>query len=181
MSAGEDFQGLEVVGLVEGYGSKRVLHEVGFRVPDGRIMGFLGNNGAGKSTTMRIVLALASADSGQVRYDGAPMDAGTRRRIGYLPEEHGLHPRMRVHERLTHLGRLSDVLKERAAGSPVLFSSHQLDLVERFCDQGVIIADGRVRASGSVDALRRTGPVTHRVAGDGLAPGWTRDMPGRRR
>jgi ABC-2 type transport system ATP-binding protein len=65
------------------------------------------------------------------------------------------------------------------AGVPVLFSSHQLDLVESLCDELVILADGRVVAAGSSDELRRGAGVLHRlVLPDGCDAGWVRDLPG---
>ena len=73
---------------------------------------------------------------------------------------------------------MADLLREHTArGVPVLFSSHQLDLVERLCDHLVVLSRGRVVADGSVDDLRRRGRVRHRlvVATDA---GWVRDLPG---
>ena len=73
---------------------------------------------------------------------------------------------------------MADVLRDRAAsGVPVLFSSHQLDLVERLCDNLIVLARGRVVAQGSVEALRGDGPTRYRlVADDDL--GWVRDVRG---
>ncbi len=73
---------------------------------------------------------------------------------------------------------MADLLREHAArGIPILFSSHQLDLVERLCDHLVILARGRVVATGSTDALRHAGPVRHRLVLGGDA-GWVRDVAG---
>src|SRR6185436_15703812 len=173
--------------------------------------GFVGPNGAGKTTTMRIILGVLTADGGEVRWRGSPVDAGTRRRFGYMPEERGLYPKMRVRTQLVYLASLhgvadpeaaasrwierlglqqrvqlaaalvhepellvldepfsgldpvgvdvlSGVLREYAAtGVPVVFSSHQLELVERLCEAVAIIKDGRLVASGTVEALRGTG------------------------
>ena len=77
--------------------------------------------------------------------------------------------------------RLTGLLREVAAsGVPVLFSSHQLELVERLCDRVVVLAAGRVVASGEVDALRRArgGRQLRLVLGDGADAGWLRDLPG---
>ncbi len=60
-----------------------------FDVNAGEIFGFVGSNGAGKSTTMRIVLGVLATDAGEVRWDGRPLDLHVRRRIGYMPEERG--------------------------------------------------------------------------------------------
>ncbi len=73
---------------------------------------------------------------------------------------------------------MADVLREHAAnGVPVLFSSHQLDLVEQLCDRLVILADGKVVADGRVADLRRRGPSRHRLVLDADA-GWVRAVPG---
>ncbi len=73
---------------------------------------------------------------------------------------------------------MADVLRDRAAsGVPVLFSSHQLDLVERLCDSLIVLARGRVVAQGSVDALRAGGPTRYRLVTEADA-GWVRDVRG---
>lgn len=207
------------------FGTKQVLHDVTFSVDSGRMTGFVGANGSGKTTTMRIILGVLSADSGSVLRDGKPVETADHRRFGYMPEERGLYPKMKVAEQIIYLARLhgigpsvaqrntatllerlgladradtpveslslgnqqraqiaaalvhdpeilvldepfsgldpiavetvQGVLTERAAsGVPVLFSSHQLDIVERLCDDLVVIADGSIRASGSREDLR---------------------------
>ena len=73
---------------------------------------------------------------------------------------------------------MADLLREHTArGVPVLFSSHQLDLVERLCDHLIVLARGRVVARGTVDDLRRRGQVRHRLV-VGTDAGWVRDLPG---
>ncbi len=73
---------------------------------------------------------------------------------------------------------MADILRDRAAsGVPVLFSSHQLDLVERLCDRLVVLARGRVVAQGSVESLRAGGPTRYRIVTEGDA-GWVRDVRG---
>jgi ABC-2 type transport system ATP-binding protein len=240
---------LELTGITKSYGGRRVLDDVTFTVTQGRLTGFVGGNGAGKTTTMRIALGVLAKDGGHVALDGSPVTAADRRRFGYMPEERGLYPKMRVGEHIAYLARLhgfgkaeataaaeslldrlglserlrdnvetlslgnqqraqiaaalvhdpevlildepfsgldplavdvvAGVLQERAAaGTAVLFSSHQLDVVERLCDDLVIIADGTVRAAGARDALRAE-HAGHRFelvsAGDA---GWIRDEPG---
>jgi len=75
---------------------------------------------------------------------------------------------------------LAALLREHvSAGVPVLFSSHQLELVEALCDDLVILADGRVAAAGSADELRTGAGVLHRlVLSEGCDAGWVRDVPG---
>jgi ABC-2 type transport system ATP-binding protein len=216
---------LTLRGIDKSYGGRKVLDDVGFDVHPGRLTGFVGGNGAGKTTTMRIALGVLAKDDGDVELDGVPVTADDRRRFGYMPEERGLYPKMKVREHVAYLARLhghtkadavaratallerlglgerlndnvetlslgnqqraqiaaalvhdpdvlildepfsgldplavdavAGVLQERAAlGAPVLFSSHQLDLVERLCDDLVIIAGGTIRAAGSRESLR---------------------------
>src|SRR3954466_7164508 len=89
---------LEFDGLYKRYGDNRVLEGVDFTVAPGSMFGFCGANGAGKTTTMRIAMGLALADAGEVRWHGRPLDEAVRRRVGYMPEERGLYPKMRVGE-----------------------------------------------------------------------------------
>jgi ABC-2 type transport system ATP-binding protein len=224
---------LELDGLTRRYGDRVALDGLTFSVGDGQLFGFVGPNGAGKTTAMRIVLGVLAADRGEVRLDGRPVDAGMRRHFGYMPEERGLYPKMRVRDQLVYLARLhgmshgmarnsadrwikrlglreragerveklslgnqqrvqlaaalvhepdvlvldepfsgldpvgvdvmSGVLEEETArGVPVLFSSHQLELVERLCEAVAIIKDGRLVASGGVEELRARGAASHR-------------------
>ncbi len=230
---------LELDGLHRQFGSVHALDGLTFSVPAGEVTGFLGPNGAGKTTAMRAVFGLADLDAGAVRWDGAPVDAAARRRFGYMPEERGLYPAMRVGEQLEYLGRLhgmtapaaraatgewlerlgvadrasstveslshgnqqrvqlaaalvhgpellvldeplagldpsgidaiGSVLADQArAGCCVLFSSHQLDLVEDLCESVAIIDHGRLVVSGRVDDLAASGPrrLVVRVDGD---------------
>lgn len=221
---------LEIDSLTKTFGEHRALDDMSFTVRSGEMYGFVGSNGAGKSTTMRIALGVLSADSGQVRFGGRPLDDDLRRRIGYMPEERGLYGKEKIGDQLAFLGRLhgmaaararasaselldrlglgerigdklddlslgnqqrvqlaaslihepdllildepfsgldpvavgvmSDMLLERArAGVPVVFSSHQLDLVQRLCDRVGIVAHGRMVAEGTVDELRSGGPI----------------------
>jgi ABC-type uncharacterized transport system, ATPase component len=225
---------LELSGLSKRFGSLQALDDLSLSLNRGEIVGFVGSNGAGKSTTMRIVMGVLAADSGAVTWMGAPVDAAIRRTIGYMPEERGLYPRMKVAEQLVYLARLhglsasaakaaaerwterlglerrrgdevqslslgnqqrvqlaaalvsdpellildepfsgldpvavdvmSQVLLERAAaGVPTLFSSHQLDVVERLCDRVVIIRSGRLVADGTIPELQATETPRWRV------------------
>jgi ABC-type branched-subunit amino acid transport system ATPase component len=88
------------------FGDRTALDDVSFDVADGRLTGFVGANGAGKTTAMRIVLGVLAADSGQVRWDGEPLGDDVRRRFGYMPEERGFYPKMTVLAQLVYLARL---------------------------------------------------------------------------
>jgi ABC-2 type transport system ATP-binding protein len=216
---------LEVIDLVKHYGPVAALDGASFTAEPGRIVGFLGPNGAGKTTTMRCIFGLAHPDRGEVRWDGRPIDRDARLRFGYMPEQRGLYPRMRVAEQLSYFAQqhgmdgrgaraaadrwldrmglsdrarskleelshgnqqrvqlatalthdpvllvldepfsgldpigiatMTEVVRERAAaGVGVIFSSHQLDLVEDVCEDVVIIAGGRIVAAGAIDELK---------------------------
>jgi ABC-type branched-subunit amino acid transport system ATPase component len=80
---------LELQGLARRYGDVVALDGLSFIVREGQMFGFVGPNGAGKTTTMRIVLGVLEPDRGEVRWRGRPVDAETRRRFGYMPEDHG--------------------------------------------------------------------------------------------
>jgi len=243
---------LELQGLSRRFGDVVALDDVSFSVPEGRMVGFVGPNGAGKTTAMRIMLGVLTADAGDVRWRGRAVDAEIRRRFGYMPEERGLYPKMRVLDQLIYLARLhgldradataqaqrmvellgvpdrmrdrtetlslgnqqrvqlaaalvhrpevlildepfsgldpvgvdvlSGVLREQAEGGvPVVFSSHQLDLVERLCESVVLINHGRVVADGRIADLRAADPrrLLRVEVADGAGPdGWLRDLGG---
>lgn len=223
---------LSIENINKNFGQLRALDNLSFNVSEGEIFGFVGSNGAGKSTTMRIVLGVLNADSGRVLYHGNEITRSDRERIGYMPEERGLYPRMKVAEQLTYFARLhglssreakkntdywcerlgiaprksdavqklslgnqqrvqlaaalvhnpaflvldepfsgldpvavetmSGVLREAVSnGTSVIFSSHQLDLVERLSDTVGIISSGKMVALGTVDELRATPTPTY--------------------
>lgn len=97
---------LELDGLSRVYGTVRALDGLSFSVSPGQVVGFLGPNGAGKTTTMRAIFGLTDLDAGMVRWNGAPIGQNERLRFGYMPEERGLYPGMRVGDQLEYLGRL---------------------------------------------------------------------------
>jgi ABC-type glutathione transport system ATPase component len=97
---------LELVDVSRRFRDVVALDGVSFSAPQGQMVGFVGPNGAGKTTAMRIVLGVLEADRGEVRWRGRPVDAEARRRFGYMPEERGLYPKMRVLDQLVYLGRL---------------------------------------------------------------------------
>jgi ABC-2 type transport system ATP-binding protein len=240
---------LDLERLSKRYGETVALDELSFEVRPGEIFGFVGSNGAGKTTAMRIVLGVLAADAGHVRFGGVPVTFETRRRIGYMPEERGLYPRMRVGEQLTYLSRLHNLTTQQAGeavrrwterlgiagrvddevqklslgnqqrvqlaaalvhdpdvlvldepfsgldpvavdvmsgvladkadeGVPIVFSSHQLDLVQRLCHRVGIVADGRMVAVGSVDELRRGGGERLVVDAPSAPDGWADAIPG---
>lgn len=108
---------LEIDRLCKRFGDVVALDDLTFRVARGEIFGFVGSNGAGKTTTMRIILGVTEPDSGQVRWREEPITDVSRRGIGYMPEERGLYPRMKVGEQLTYLARLHGMSQQTAAAA----------------------------------------------------------------
>jgi ABC-2 type transport system ATP-binding protein len=240
---------LDFDGVAKRFGSLTALDGCTFAARPGRLTGFLGPNGAGKTTAMRAVFGLVDLDAGTVRWHGRPVSAAERARFGYMPEERGLYPRMRVRDQLVYLGELcgragrdatrsvdywlerldlagraadrldalshgnqqrvqliaalvndpdllvldepfsgldpiamdamSGLLTELAGGGrTVLFSSHQLDLVEDLCQDVVIIDHGRIVLAGDLAALRAKVPQRFvDIRYRGPAPDWTRLAP----
>jgi ABC-2 type transport system ATP-binding protein len=233
-------------GVTKRFGPVAALDGCTFAARPGRLTGFLGPNGAGKTTAMRAVFGLVELDAGTVRWQGVPVSARERARFGYMPEERGLYPRMRVRDQLVYLGQLCGrgakdagrsvdgwlerlglaaraadrldalshgnqqrvqliaalvgdpvllvldepfsgldpiamdamgaLLSEVAAGGvTVLFSSHQLDLVEDLCQDVVIIEHGRIVLAGELAELRAKVPQRSvEIRYRGPAPDWSR-------
>ncbi len=97
---------LDFDGATKRFGSLTALDQCTFAARPGRLTGFLGPNGAGKTTAMRAVFGLVGLDAGTVRWRGTPVSPAERARFGYMPEERGLYPRMRVRDQLVYLGQL---------------------------------------------------------------------------
>jgi ABC-2 type transport system ATP-binding protein len=222
------------------FGDVQALDGISFVAQAGQVFGFLGPNGAGKTTTMRIVLDIIHADEGSVTWGGEPAAGVPRRTWGYLPEERGLYPRMKVLDQLVFVGSLYGLSRAEAArrarrwltrfrigdyadrraeelskgnqqkvqfigailhdpdvllldepfsgldpinvallkeaflemrdrGKAIVFSTHQMEMVEELCDAIAIIDKGRLVVSGSTrDVKRQTGRLVVRlgVSGD---------------
>ncbi|MGZ4632373.1 MAG: ABC transporter ATP-binding protein, partial [Actinomycetes bacterium] len=129
---------LEFDSAVKRFGALAALDGCTFVARPGRLTGFLGPNGAGKTTAMRTVFGLVELDDGTVLWRGAPITTVHRQRFGYMPEERGLYPRMRVRDQLLYLGRLSGR------------TSHDAGLITDRWLERLGVAD---RASDRLDAL----------------------------
>lgn len=105
---------LGVNGLTRRFGDNLAVDGVTFEVPAGAMTGFVGGNGAGKTTTMRIILGVLARDGGTVTLNGEAVTAADRRRFGYMPEERGLYPKMRVLDHIVYLARLHGFSKADA-------------------------------------------------------------------
>jgi ABC-2 type transport system ATP-binding protein len=217
---------LRCVHVTKRFGDRVALDNITLEIESDEIVGFVGRNGAGKTTTMRVIMGLLDPDEGQITWNGTPLTEALRRRIGYMPEERGLYPKMRCIDQLTYFAQLAgasqrdakqqssslleslglgdrsheaveklslgnqqrvqlaaalvgqpallvldepfsgldpvgvdaltELLQQQTAhGVGLLFSSHQLELIERLADRVVIIEEGRVIANETVDPNNR--------------------------
>ncbi|MBK9179171.1 MAG: ATP-binding cassette domain-containing protein [Acidimicrobiales bacterium] len=121
---------LEVRRLHKRFGDVVALDGVSFSVDDGQMVGFLGPNGSGKTTTMRAVMGLITLDEGEILWEGRPMTADDRRRFGYMPAERGMYPKMRVREHVVYFARLAG-LGPRDAGQAADRWLERLGLADR--------------------------------------------------
>ena len=96
---------LQVKNICKSFGDKQVLKDISFTVRAGEAFGYLGRNGAGKTTSIRILTDIFRADSGEILLDGKPLDR-TKVRMGYLPEERGLYPKSKVGEQMIYIAEL---------------------------------------------------------------------------
>ena len=97
---------LELIGVTKSYTGRQALQPLDLTIGRGRVCGLLGPNGAGKTTTIRMITGILLPDAGSIRMFGEAFRPAARLRLGYLPEEHGLYPKMIVSEHLEFLGAL---------------------------------------------------------------------------
>lgn len=105
---------LSIREVSKNYGSYAALNKVSIEIPKASIFGLLGPNGAGKTSLIRIINQITAPDSGEVLLHGKTLKPADIARIGYLPEERGLYPKMKVGEQLLYLARLKDLDKQEA-------------------------------------------------------------------
>ncbi|WP_160035154.1 ABC transporter ATP-binding protein [Paenibacillus sp. An7] len=105
---------LELNQVMKQYGDKLAVNGVTLSVKEGEIYGLLGANGAGKTTTMRMVLGLIYPDGGQISYNGKSFSPELQHLMGYLPEERGMYPKVKVSEQINYLGRLRGMSAKEA-------------------------------------------------------------------
>jgi len=219
---------LELRNIIKNFGEKEVLKGVSFAAEGGKAFGLLGRNGAGKTTSIRIMMDVFPADGGEVLFDGEKIDY-RKVGFGYLPEERGLYPKKKIIDQLVYFAELKgmerreavkkadwwlerlemtqyrnkrldtlskgnqqkiqlitalahepkivildepfsgldpvnamllkDVVKEEIdKGKIVLFSSHQMNYIEEFCDSIAILNGGKVVLQGDLKNIKRTYP-----------------------
>ena len=107
---------LELKNIEKSFGEKKVLTEVSFKAEGGKAFGLLGRNGAGKTTSIRILMDVFPANSGEVLIDGKPIDYN-KIGIGYLPEERGLYPKKIIIDQLTYFAELKGMSRKEAVNA----------------------------------------------------------------
>ena len=122
---------LEVDNISKTFGDVRAVTELSFTARPGAVFGLLGPNGAGKTTSIRMILDIIVPDSGQVRWKGRVVDASIRKTFGYLPEERGLYPKMKVRDQLMFLAQLHGI-SSADAGRTIDEMATALNLTENF-------------------------------------------------
>jgi len=118
-------QVLELEGVTKRFGAVTAVDHLSFQVPKGSVYGFLGPNGSGKTTTLRMVMSIFYPDEGRLRVLGKERALEVKDRIGYLPEERGLYKKMKTADLLAYFGRLKGMEPGRAR-------NRASDLLEEF-------------------------------------------------
>lgn len=121
----EPSSALDISGLAKRFVGGGGITDVSFSVPAGSVTGFIGVNGAGKSTTLRCVLGLLKPDKGRIALFGDPASTAARRAVGFLPEERGLFPHERACDAIAFHGRLKGLDRRQAFAE----ANRLLDLV----------------------------------------------------
>lgn len=96
------------------FGDFTAVDNLSLKVDEGQMYGFLGANGAGKTTTFRMILGLLNQTQGKITWNGSPITYANSPKIGYLPEERGLYPKMKVEEQLVYLAQLRQMSAGKA-------------------------------------------------------------------
>ena len=119
---------LELKNIEKSFGEKKVLTGVSFKAEGGKAFGLLGRNGAGKTTSIRILMDVFPANSGEVLIDGKPINYN-KVGIGYLPEERGLYPKKTIIDQLTYFAELKGT-SHKAAVKAVDYWLERLGMME---------------------------------------------------
>ncbi len=211
--------------LSKKFGDRVAVEDLSFEIPKPGIFAFLGTNGAGKSTSIRMILGMLSKDTGSVTWNGKPLDL-MKDTVGYLAEERGLYPKYNIMEQMYYFASLkglkkkqaapaidylfkrlrieeykkmkaeqlskgnqqkvqlaaallcnpeiiildeplsgldpvnADIFKsiireERDAGKYIIMSSHQMETIEEFCEDLVLLHHGKVVMDGNLNEIKR--------------------------
>ena len=216
---------LVVEHLSKKFGEKTAVEDLSFTINEPGVFAFLGTNGAGKSTSIRMILGMLTRDSGTVTWNGEPLDI-MKERVGYLSEERGLYPKYNILEQMYYFASIKGVKKkdatpaidylfsrlkieeykkmkaeqlskgnqqkvqlaaallcnpkiiildeplsgldpvnadlfksiireERDNGKYIIMSSHQMETIEEFCEDLVLLHHGKVVLQGNLNEIKR--------------------------
>ncbi len=132
---------LRVEGLRKRFGSLQALDDVNLEVGPGQLVGFLGPNGSGKTTTMRAVMGLITVDGGSITWNGVPVGPVARRRFGYMPAERGVYPKMTVRDQIVYFARLAGLPREQARRNADRWME-RVDIAGRADDEVINLSTG---------------------------------------
>jgi len=218
---------LQLTNVTKKFGKHTAVNNLSLEIPEKGLFGFLGGNGAGKTTTFRMILDLLDPSQGEILWDGKKIGVEKNDLIGYLPEERGLYPKLKVKEQLIYLGKLKGMSKQSATeelqqwletfriteyldkrvdelskgnqqkiqfisavlhqpkllildepfsgldpinvemmkeavrqlaeqGTMIVFSSHQMDLVEELCESLCILRKGEAVVKGNLSEIKHS-------------------------
>src|SRR5690625_1121639 len=219
--------GLILENVTKKFGENVAVDHLSLEIPEKELFGFLGGNGAGKTTSFRMILGLIDQSAGNISWEGESINYNKSHLIGYLPEERGLYPKLKVKEQLIYLGKLRGMTKQNAleelnqwldrfkitnylnkkveelskgnqqkiqfisavihkpkllildepfsgldpinvemlkeavidlknSGTSIVFSSHQMDHVEKLCENVCILQNGKAVVKGNLRDIKRS-------------------------
>jgi len=132
---------LKLQHVVKKYKDFTAVNDLNFTIDKGEIFGLIGQNGAGKTTTFRMILDLQEQTSGTITWEGTPINKVNRDYLGYLPEERGIFPQMKVEEQLYFFGELRGMNRE-ALKKEIDFWIARFDLEEKRHNKAETLSKG---------------------------------------
>lgn len=138
--------------VVKQFGEKTAVNEISLQVEAGEIYGLLGANGAGKTTTMRMVLGLIYPDDGSILYHGKPFSKELQGGMGYLPEERGLYPKVKVSDQIKYLAKLRGMSESQAEKS-LRYWLERFDVPEYYNKRIEELSKGNQQKMGFIAAV----------------------------
>ncbi|QSB08864.1 ABC transporter ATP-binding protein [Lysinibacillus sp. FSL K6-0075] len=132
---------LQLQHVTKKYKDFTAVDDLNFTIEKGEIFGLIGQNGAGKTTTFRMILDLQETTAGTITWDGQPVNAINRDVLGYLPEERGIFPTMKVEEQLYFFGELRG-MKRAELKKEIDFWIQRFELEEKRKDKAETLSKG---------------------------------------
>ena len=149
---------LDVRRISKQFGKIQAVSDLSFSAEPGRVFGLLGPNGAGKTTTIRMILDIIEPDAGEVRWNGRRVDADVRRFFGYLPEDRGLYPKMKIGDQLAFFAILHG-MDRNAARARIQELATQFGLADRLTTTPVELSKGNQQKVQFMAAVAHRPPL----------------------